>query len=211
MPALRAGYIFPDYLKPRRGDAVIFSNPLLEKLTKTHPAVPPVIYLPIIAFFIWYSIENIKTEVDLLLILMASGFLFWTFTEYMIHRFVFHFNPGSQLSYRIQFIIHGVHHRYPRDRYRLVMPPAVSLILAGVFWMIFKIFIGIYAFAFFPGFLLGYIIYDMIHYAIHHFKIPFGFLRGIWKHHLRHHYRSPDKAFGVSVPIWDYIFKTMPE
>ena len=34
---------------------------------------------------------------------------------------------------------------------------------------------------------------------------------GLWlkQHHMRHHYQTDDLYYGVSTPLWDYIFGTM--
>jgi 4-hydroxysphinganine ceramide fatty acyl 2-hydroxylase len=198
----------PDYLYPRRGSAVMFKNRFLESLTKTHPLTPLIVYLPIVIYFIGYSSYKLNFKTLAIVVLFFTGAFSWTLAEYLLHRFVFHFEPKTSIGFKIQFMIHGVHHQYPRDPKRLVMPPVVSLTLAVLFWYLFRCSLGIYAFAFFPGFIAGYIAYDMTHYAIHHFKPPKNKLRNLWKHHLKHHYQAPDRAFGVSTPLWDYIFGT---
>lgn len=200
--------MIPDYLYPRKGSAVIFKNRFLESLTKTHPIAPLVVYLPIVIYFVYHSAYKLDLKTYNIALLFIAGAFSWTLAEYLLHRFVFHFEPKSSIGYKIQFMIHGVHHQYPQDPKRLVMPPAVSLIIAILFWYVFKFSLGIYAFAFFPGFVVGYIIYDMTHYAIHHFKPPKNKLRYLWRHHLQHHYKDPNKAFGVSSPLWDYVFGT---
>lgn len=104
----------------------------------------------------------------------AAGLFVWTITEYSIHRFVFH-HPTADLGKKIHFICHGVHRDYPRDRNRLVMPPSASKPLALFFYGFFSLFIKpVFLFAFFPGFLVGHLAYDMLHYAMHHtnFKNP---------------------------------------
>lgn len=207
---VRASTRIPDYLYPKKGSVTIFKNKFLETLTKTHPLTPAVIYLPIVSYLIFYSLNKLNFKSLTVAGLFASGVFSWTLAEYLLHRFVFHFEPKTPLGFKIQFMIHGVHHQYPNDPKRLVMPPAASLILALIFWYIFRFSFGIYAFSFFPGFVMGYIIYDMTHYAIHHFKPPKNKLRYLWKHHLQHHYKAPDRAFGVSSPLWDLIFGTTP-
>lgn len=198
----------PDYLYPRKGSAQMFKNKFLEALTKTHPLTPFIVYFPVVSYLIFYSLNKLNFKFITAVGLFTSGIFSWTLAEYLLHRFLFHFQPKTEIGFRIQFIIHGVHHQYPNDPKRLVMPPVVSLILAVIFWHLFKFSIGIYTFAFFPGFVAGYIIYDMTHYAIHHFKPPKNKIRYLWKHHLQHHYKAPDKFFGVSTPIWDYVFGT---
>ena len=64
---------------------------------------------------------------------------------------------------------------------------------------------------FFAGFILGYLVYDGSHYAIHHFRMRSGFLLLIKKHHMLHHHADHDGGFGVSSPLWDHVFRTMPE
>ncbi len=205
---LKANTRIPDYLYPRKGSAQIFKNKFLEMLTKTHPLTPLIVYLPVVSYLLFYSLNKLNFNLTTTAGFFAVGIFLWTLAEYLLHRFIFHFQPKTKLGFRIQFMIHGVHHQYPNDPKRLVMPPAVSIILAVIFWYFFKSLLGIYTFAFFPGFVMGYIIYDMTHYAIHHLKPPKNKLRYLWKHHLQHHYRAPDKLFGVSTPLWDYVFGT---
>ena len=76
-------------------------------------------------------------------LLILAGVVIWTLTEYWLHRLVFHWEPDHPLGSRMHFIIHGVHHDHPNDKLRLVMPPAVSIPLAalffGLFWLVFGI------------------------------------------------------------------------
>ena len=86
-----------------------------------------------------------------------------------MHRIVFHFEPEDGIGARLHWIIHGVHHDHPNDRMRLVMPPSVSVPLAIVFYVLFLLVLGgTVAPAFGAGFLVGYLIYDMTHYHVHH-------------------------------------------
>jgi sterol desaturase/sphingolipid hydroxylase (fatty acid hydroxylase superfamily) len=58
------------------------------------------------------------------------------------------------------------------------------------------------------GALIGYLFYDLAHYATHHFPMRSGYWRIIKRNHIMHHYRTPNKRFGVSSPLWDYVFLT---
>jgi sterol desaturase/sphingolipid hydroxylase (fatty acid hydroxylase superfamily) len=112
------------------------------------------------------------------------------------------------------YIIHGNHHEYPRDRERLFMPPAPSLILASVvfvlMYFVFHLFETTgYVFAFFPGFILGYLMYGTMHYAIHAWHPPFKWTKALWRNHHLHHYKNGHMGFGVSSTLWDHIFGTM--
>ncbi|MBH0196947.1 MAG: hypothetical protein HP494_15485 [Nitrospira sp.] len=104
----------------------------------------------------------------------------------------------------------GVHHEFPKDKDRLAMPVPLSLVLASFFFFVFLPVTGKNIWLFFPGFLSGYSSYLFIHYAVHRFRQPRNFLSILWKHHALHHYKSEDTAFGVTFPLWDHIFKTMP-
>lgn len=197
-----------------KGQARLFKNSYLEYLTKTHPLVIWGMYLPVIVFILYYSIsvKNISSSATVLTFL--SGIFFWTFFEYVMHRFVFHFFAESDRAKKIVYIIHGNHHEYPRDRERLFMPPVPSLILASVIFstmfFVLKLFgANEYVFAFFPGFLLGYLIYGSMHFAIHAWNPPFKWMKPLWRNHHLHHYKEQEKGFGVSSTLWDHIFGTM--
>jgi len=132
----------------------------------------------------------------------------WTLFEYLMHRFVFHFVSDNPRVQRFIYILHGNHHEFPRDKQRLFMPPVPSLILACLIFSLQYLILGNYAFAFFPGFLLGYLIYGSMHYAIHAWKPPFKFMKPLWRNHHLHHYKDEHKGFGVSTSLWDRVFGT---
>ena len=138
-----------------------------------------------------------------------AGLLVWTITEYFLHRFIFHYHPSSAIGKQIHFIFHGVHHDYPRDKKRLVMPPSASIPLASLFYFLFSFLLPQpLLFAFFPGFLLGYLVYDMMHYAMHHHNFKHPLLKKIKQHHMLHHYQDPTKGYGVSSSLWDIILQS---
>ncbi|MBS1529619.1 MAG: sterol desaturase family protein, partial [Bacteroidetes bacterium] len=90
---------------------------------------------------------------------------------------------------------------------RLVLPPSVSIPLATGFYFLFRVILPDGdIFAFFPGFILGYLFYDMTHYAIHHFNFKGNIWKKIKQHHMLHHYQDPDRGYGVSSPLWDKVF-----
>ena len=187
----------------------MFESDLMESLSRVHPAVPLYIYLPVIGYFLYKSIFTFNIEASRIFLLLVLGILVWTLTEYLLHRFVFHYNPKSEFGAKLHFIFHGVHHDYPSDSRRLVMPPSVSIPLAVLFYFLFKAILGInFVAPFFVGFITGYLFYDMTHYAVHHFNIHNRFWLALKKHHMRHHYQDAEKGFGVSSPMWDYIVGT---
>jgi len=187
----------------------MFKSDFLEPLSKVHFSVPLFVFVPVIGFFLWQSFTLQNFSLGIFFLSFASGLLVWTATEYVLHRFVFHFVPDSKWGQRLHFIFHGVHHDYPNDRLRLVMPPSVSIPLALGFYFLFKSFLPVnWLPAFFAAFIIGYLIYDMSHYAFHHAKINNPFLNKLKKHHMRHHFQEPDKGFGVSSILWDVILNS---
>jgi 4-hydroxysphinganine ceramide fatty acyl 2-hydroxylase len=198
----------------QHGKATIFKNPFLEKLTKTTPGSNIIIYGIAIAIMIYIAIDLIELTVVQVFGLFIFGVLFWTLAEYLLHRFVFHWITEAKWSQRFHFIMHGSHHNFPRDEERLLMPPVPGLIMGGmlfaVFYLIFWLLgISQLTFGFFPGFFSGYLMYSFVHRATHINRPPKRF-KHIWHHHSLHHYKYPDKAFGVSSPFWDKVFGTMP-
>ncbi|MBT1704480.1 sterol desaturase family protein [Chryseosolibacter indicus] len=187
----------------------MFKSGLLESLSKVHFSVPIFIYVPVIAYFIYRAIAVQENSIVELLLSLAGGLLFWTFTEYVLHRFVFHFEPQSKWGRRLHFIFHGVHHDYPNDRLRLVMPPSVSIPLATGFYLLFNAVLPATVVpAFFAAFMAGYLFYDISHYALHHINMKNAFWRKLKQHHMLHHYTDPTKGYGVSSSLWDTIFKS---
>lgn len=184
----------------------MFNNNFLESLSRVHPSVPVIIYLPIIAYMLYLAVWQHQLYFFSIAGLFLFGIFIWSITEYTLHRFVFHFKPKSRFGEKVHFIFHGVHHDYPNDSRRLVMPPTVSMPLALLFFILFSYILGIVlVFPFFAGFLLGYLFYDITHYAIHHFNMHSKFWIAIKNHHMKHHYQDSSKGFGVSTPIWDSI------
>lgn len=187
----------------------MFKSDLMEALSRVHPSVPLIIFIPVILFMIYLSIWNFKISVLSIFGLIIFGIFIWTITEYLLHRYIFHLDLKSEIGKKIHFIFHGVHHDYPSDSRRLVMPPSVSIPLASLFYVLFRFLIGnISVHPFFAGFLIGYLFYDMTHFAVHHFNMHSKFWLAIKHHHIKHHYKDPDRGFGVSSPLWDVVFGT---
>jgi sterol desaturase/sphingolipid hydroxylase (fatty acid hydroxylase superfamily) len=194
-----------------KGSARLFDNRFMELFSKSHPLIILSMYVPLCAFLLLYFHRNVEPSLFLMLVVFLVGVFSWTFFEYILHRFVFHYVAEAPLFKRLNYLVHGVHHEYPKDKQRLMMPPLPSLLISGSFFLFFRFLMGHFVFAFFSGFMIGYLSYAIIHYCTHAFRPPKNFLRYLWEYHSKHHFRTPDKAFGVSSPFWDYIFGTMPE
>src|ERR687889_1873756 len=146
----------------------MFDSDLLDRLSRVHPIVPVLIFLPVITVLAGTAAERMGSLETLAW--LGGGYLFWTLTEYWLHRVIFHFEPEEGVGARLHWIMHGVHHDHPNDPMRLVMPPSVSVPLAVLFYLLFVLVLGGgVAPAFGAGFLLGYLVYDMTHYYLNHF------------------------------------------
>ena len=186
----------------------MFANDFIERFSHVHPGTPLVIFLPVIAWMLYLAVAQRGLSIGATAGLFALGLLIWTLVEYAMHRCLFHYEPRSRWGKRLHFLVHGVHHDYPQDASRLVAPPAFSIPVALVFYGLFLGVFGRLAPAAFGGFIFGYLCYDMIHYATHHFSMKRGV--GLWlkKYHMRHHYKDDHNGYGVSSPLWDYVFRT---
>jgi 4-hydroxysphinganine ceramide fatty acyl 2-hydroxylase len=196
------------YVSKRNESVRMFESDFLEFFSHVHPAIPLVIYLPIIAFMFYLAIWERAIAPVAVTGFFLLGVLGWTLLEYLIHRYAFHYEPKTAWGKRFHFMLHGVHHDYPNDASRLVMPPTVSIPLAVIFYGLFLIVFGRYAPASFAGLVFGYLCYDMIHYATHHFSLKNRVWQRLKQYHLRHHYKDDHVGYGVSSPLWDFVFGT---
>jgi sterol desaturase/sphingolipid hydroxylase (fatty acid hydroxylase superfamily) len=192
-----------------KGQAQLFENPVLEFFTKGHPLVIWGMYLPAIVGLPIYASTKLGFSGSKIAIWYVGAMLFWTFFEYLAHRYAFHLSPKTERARKIVYIMHGNHHHFPRDRQRLFMPPLPSLILAMAIFGIQYVILKEHVFIFFPGFILGYLMYASMHYAIHAWNPPFKWMKPLWRNHHLHHYKDEEKGFGVSSTVWDHIFGTM--
>ncbi len=185
----------------------MFESDLMDRLSRVHPVVPLVIFIPAIA--VTFALGQEGTPPLEVTAWLLGGYVFWTLTEYWMHRLVFHFEPEKGIGARLHWIIHGVHHDHPNDPMRLVMPPSVSIPLALAFYGLFHVVIGGQSDDLFAcGFLAGYLAYDMTHYHVHHHTPRTKLGKVIRELHMRHHFQDDTRGFGVSAPFWDYVFRT---
>lgn len=187
----------------------MFKNNALDLVSRVHFSMPLYIYIPIIIACFYRSIFLFHTNIFVMIGLIVVGVFVWTFTEYNLHRFVFHYVPKSKLGLRIHFITHGVHHDYPNDSKRLVMVPAISLPLCVFFYTLFYFIVGQNMVdSFFIGYVVGYLFYDISHYLLHHGNFKAKFWLDLKQNHMRHHYMEPDRGFGVSTTFWDAVYRS---
>lgn len=198
---------------PQRGSPRMFRVDFIERyFSRVRPWQVVALWLPVALILVARSARDPALSGGRALGLGACGVAVWTLVEYLLHRFLFHFKPppGSQGAVDLWYLLHEVHHEYPFDRDRLVMPPAVSLVLAVVLAIPARLLTGPHAFSpFFAGFVAGYLWYDLTHYATHHLKPLTGWGKRRKAHHLLHHFRDPGTRFGVTTPVWDFVFGTL--
>jgi 4-hydroxysphinganine ceramide fatty acyl 2-hydroxylase len=195
----------------------MFDNPILENGSKTPWWIIPIAYLPIEYYFISHFSEPLA--INLAIILLSIGF--WSLSEYLLHRFVFHgedywmrYMPHTGFMFAFHFTIHGIHHCFPMDRYRLVFPPVPGHITLYLFFYIpaMNLMPQSIAYPFLIGNLIGYQMYDLLHYSFHHFDAADGSMIKRQKiYHLQHHYKFGTTGFGVSSKLWDVVFDTKIE
>ncbi|GAP18265.1 sterol desaturase family protein [Levilinea saccharolytica] len=196
----------------------LFQSNFLEFFTHISPIAVLILWVPVALFALLYDV--LRAAAPNWAILPAAfliGLFLWTFAEYTLHRFLFHYPPKTPRQEKIFFLFHGVHHAQPQCKTRLVMPPVLSIPLAALFYGLFYLVVAVWLHAplwvgpLFSGYITGYLLYDMIHYATHHFAMRSGYWKFIKRYHMQHHYKTPNQRYGVSSPLWDMVFGTRPE
>lgn len=202
--------IFPP---PSRESPPMFETRFVDMFSRTHWSAVPLIYVPAIAMLLCFGVARTGNSLGLAAGAALAGAIVWSLAEYWLHRTVFHWQPAGLWGERFHFVLHGVHHRWPRDQYRLVMPPAASMLLFWSFLFLWRGLIPGIAYSFHAGFVAGYVFYDLSHYYMHHGHPRYEWLKRLRKHHMVHH--SPnlanEKKFGVSSTLWDHVFGTYVE
>ncbi|KAJ5091294.1 hypothetical protein NUU61_006164 [Penicillium alfredii] len=191
--------------------APLFGN-FLEPLSKTSWYVVPMVWLPPVAYgtILGYGgLGNVSAAAAY----WIGGVCLWSLIEYLMHRFLFHVDkwlPDNRVGLTLHFLLHGIHHYLPMDKYRLVMPPTLFVVLAAPFWKLAHavFFYNWYAaLTVYCGGVFGYICYDMTHYFLHHRNLPL-YYKELKKYHLQHHFADFENGFGVTSRFWDRVFGT---
>ena len=191
----------------------LFDNPILDYFTRIAWYFPILIFLPVISYLYYKGFSENTLTLLTSIAVSLGGIIFWTLFEYCVHRFLFHAHPKQKLLKAIHHTFHGIHHDFPQDSMRLVMPPSVSipmsaLLYFGTKWLFLKAGVASIHDIFFASFLLGYLVYDEMHYASHHLNWKNKWFQAIKKQHMKHHFVEPDMGFGFTSKTWDLVFKT---
>jgi sterol desaturase/sphingolipid hydroxylase (fatty acid hydroxylase superfamily) len=189
----------------------MFDSDFFDFFSRCRPVIVVALYLPGVLAALFQSLVRFRVSPGTTSCLFGLGFAIWTVTEYWLHRLVFHWQSPTAWGKRLHFLVHGVHHRWPRDKYRLLMPPAASAPLYFAFLGLSLVLFGHFGWAFHAGFVTGYVFYDLTHYWLHHGLPRSAYGRRLRRNHMLHHFKDSSSRFGVSNLIWDRIFGTTGE
>ncbi len=194
-------------VSPQVAGKQAFSSPLLERLSRCHPIVPALMWVPMSAYLMYLGFVQGLTLLTSASLWIA-GFFLWTFCEYILHRWIFHFEFKNPALQKMWYPVHRLHHDV-QEWDRLVAPPLMSVPLFFVFLGVFYAWPGApLMMPLFSGFIVGYLGYDYVHYYTHFARPTSRIGKGLRKRHLQHHFAFDDRWFGVSSPLWDYVFGT---
>jgi sterol desaturase/sphingolipid hydroxylase (fatty acid hydroxylase superfamily) len=144
------------------------------------------------------------------LFLLAAGLLSWGFIEYGLHRFIFHYHARSSFGRNLVYQAHLSHHENPKARDRIFASLLLSTPIATAYWLFAWATTRSWAAAswLFIGMAAGYFCYEWLHFQAHHGRSRLRLLRYLRKYHLSHHYKTPELRFGVTSPLFDFVFGT---
>ena len=145
-----------------------------------------------------------------IILLLGLGILSWTLIEYVLHRFIFHYDAHSEFGKKFVYAAHISHHENPRATNRLFSGLLISLPIATAYlllaWIATRSLTA--AVYLFTGLVAGYCCYEWLHFQAHHRRPRLRLFRYLRRYHLLHHYQSPDHRFGVTSPLFDVLLGT---
>jgi sterol desaturase/sphingolipid hydroxylase (fatty acid hydroxylase superfamily) len=182
----------------------LFRDERLEKLTVISPGAFAVLWglaLPAISWIGWGSATPLGA-----LLLFAGGLIFWSLFEYAMHRYLFHWESTVPLVRQFVFLMHGNHHAEPNDLLRNLMPPIVSIPIASSIWALCVLLFGPVGTWVFLGYIVGYVAYDLTHFACHQWPMRGRLAHMLKRHHMRHHHVGQDGNYAITALFWDRVF-----
>ena len=196
--------------KDRPKSVRVFTNGFVENVFgKAHWLTPALWFGPPMVYGLYKGLSDARIGAGRTLGLFALGWVFWTLLEYVLHRFLFHWEPKQEKDRIKAFMLHGYHHVYHQDKLRLVAPPVMSWVPGILVALLYFVVFGRTYFAtVFAGTGAGYVAYDWIHYYTHHARPTSGLGKWLRRYHMIHHFKEHDACFGVSSPLWDIVFGT---
>ncbi|MFK7985581.1 MAG: sterol desaturase family protein [Sandaracinaceae bacterium] len=187
---------------------VLFDDFVVEKLIfRGHPAAPFVVLVPVCAWLV-EAAPHRDGQLAPWLGVFALGAVAWTLLEYLMHRFLFHLPTSGDAGRVFTFILHGHHHVTPAETSRLAATPVQFGSLFAAVYGVSMAAAGAWGALFTAGMIVGYLAYEAVHHTAHHGRPKGRVMRWLVRHHLAHHYESPDRRWGISSPLWDWVFRT---
>jgi len=161
----------------------------------TNPHMPFYMFTPVSLGMFYITIFHTELLWWQILIGIGVSLVFWPFFEYVMHRYMFHWEPKSAFFKKLVYTIHSGHHDYPNDDRLMLVGPIVSIPAFILFLGLAYLLVGNYAFPFMGGISAFYMFYDWLHYASHHYNFDNKIFQALKVHHIRHHYEDNDKNF----------------
>ncbi|VDN03640.1 unnamed protein product [Thelazia callipaeda] len=194
--------------QPYEGSLRLFESNILESMTRTSWWVVPLVWMPFViaitvrAFSIVFLDYGFLYGLLFWAVFFTLGVLMWTLLEYLLHRCIFHWQPSPKSRFQItlHFLLHGLHHKTPLDSDRLVFPPIPACFFFSFLYFMFDQLLPYDLFyCFGGGSLFGYIMYDCLHYYLHHADpLPGTSLHYRKVYHNNHHFKNSDLGLFLS-------------
>lgn len=187
----------------------LFRSDFLESLTHSNSVIILTIWYPVAFAFLFNGFRSAQS-MGTFAVGILIGLFSWSIIEYFAHRVLYHFPVKSPLLRQYMYMYHGVHHREPFASSRVTMPvlPAALFFVVAYLGLNFVIPERYFS-SIFGAYILGYALYESLHFAIHRLDLDLPFIRYMRRHHMAHHLGGPQQKFGLTTPIWDYVFGTL--
>lgn len=196
------------FVRNQRGR--MFDSELLEFFSKVHPAVPFVLWIPVVAGVAAYGLAAGLTQPERFLVWFPIGLVSWQLMEYVVHKSLFHWQGIGPITRRFHDITHGFHHKYPDDPDRLVMPVAVSVAIGGIIGgLAYLLHRPEMTLPWWCGLVSGYVFYDFMHWSTHFRRPLTRWGKTMRAHHMAHHFADIDSNFGISHRWVDRVMGTL--
>lgn len=165
-----------------------------------------------ILLFLTYVIWTKITFSWFQILYIIIGFIFWSFSEYAIHRWIYHKKYKNE---KIRWFVDAFHIHHHKDLQDYRVLNAGLFLIYPIFIIVFGSCLLLTSWSFSVYFSLGvivyYFFYENVHYFIHYKNYKKGYMHWIQKYHLYHHYNKWNKNYGNTLAIWDKIFGTYDE
>ena len=172
---------------------------------------PRILALSAVGFAIWRATLGPPAAADLLSLLALV--LFWPFHEWLIHRFVLHFEPRRVGPFTIDLHVAKLHRAHHADPWNgpLTFVPKRTFLHVAVALVVARLIFGPTA-PWVATTLAAYaalaLRYEWSHYVAHIRYTP-RWAETNKRHHRVHHFQSSDTHWGVSTTAADRILKTV--